>query len=94
MVAGLVTADGARRYGVVVDADGNIDESATAALRQSMAAKRGPKKIFDRGFESIDELKSRCKAETGFEPPMQPRFTKWAKVAAEAMAKKKGAKAA
>ena len=94
VVAGLVTADGARRYGVVVDADGNIDESATAALRQSMAAKRGPTKIFDRGFESIDELKSRCKAETGFEPPMQPRFTKWAKVAAEAMAKKKGAKAA
>ncbi|MFZ9994882.1 MAG: hydantoinase B/oxoprolinase family protein, partial [Steroidobacteraceae bacterium] len=94
VVAGLVSVEGARRYGVVVDADGNIDEAATASLRKSMASKRGKKKIFDRGFESIEELKSRCKAETGFEPPMQPRFTKWAKVAAEAMAKKKGAKAA
>ncbi|MEY4357280.1 MAG: hypothetical protein RL469_606, partial [Pseudomonadota bacterium] len=46
------------------------------------------KKIFDRGFESIDELKARCKAETGFEPPRAPVFTKWAKVAAEALAAK------
>jgi len=94
VVAGLVTVEGAKRYGVIVDADGNIDEAATASLRKQMAAKRGKKKIFDRGFESIDELKARCKAETGFDPPAQPRFTKWAAVAAEAMMKKKGSKAA
>ena len=55
-----------------VDADGNVDEAATASLRKQMASKRGKKKIFDRGFESIEELKSRCKAETGFDPPAAP----------------------
>ena len=44
-----------------------------------MAAERGSVKLFDRGFESIEELKARCKAETGLEPPTQPQFTKWAK---------------
>jgi N-methylhydantoinase B len=96
--AGLVSVEGAKRYGVVIKADGSVDAAATDALRKSMAAKRGPKKIFDRGFDSIEELKARCKAETGLEPPSAPRFTKWAKVAAEALAQKnaarKGTKAA
>jgi hypothetical protein len=70
---------------VVVSAAGKVDDAATVALRDQMRAKRGPKKIFDRGFESIEELKARCKAETGFEPPRTPVFTKWAKVAAEAL---------
>ena len=100
VVAGLVTVEGARRYGVVVSAAGEVDAEATEALRAEIRAKRGPKKIFDRGFESIEELKARCKAETGFDPPRAPVFTKWAKVAADAMlrkeaeAKKKGSKAA
>jgi N-methylhydantoinase B len=94
VVAGLVTVDGAKRYGVIVTADGVVDEKATEALRAKMRTNRGPKKIFDRGFESIEELKARCKAETGFDPPGQPRFTKWAAVAAEALMKKKGSKAA
>ena len=94
VVAGLVTVDGAKRYGVIVSADGVVDEKATEALRAKMRANRGPKKIFDRGFETIEELKGRCKAETGFDPPAQPRFTKWAAVAAEALMKKKGSKAA
>ena len=80
--AGLVTIEGARRYGVVIGPDFKVDERATAELRAEMAAKRGPKKLFDRGFESIEELKSRCKSETGLEPPAQPRFTKWAARAA------------
>jgi N-methylhydantoinase B len=97
VAAGLVTVEGAKRYGVVCNAAGAVDEAATAALRKDMAASRGAKKIFDRGFESIDELKKRCKAETGLEPPAQPQFTKWASKAAEAMAQKakaKGIKAA
>jgi N-methylhydantoinase B len=94
VVAGLVTVVGAKRYGVIVSADGVVDEKATEALRAKMRTNRGPKKIFDRGFESIEELKARCKAETGFDPPGQPRFTKWAAVAAEALMKKKGSKAA
>ena len=85
VAAGLVTVGGARRYGVVIAKSGEVDAGATEALRAEMRAKRGPKKIFDRGFESIEELKARCKAETGFEPPRTPVFTKWAKVAAEAL---------
>jgi N-methylhydantoinase B len=76
--AGLVTREGARRYGVVLKDDDTVDEAATVALRKKMAAERGPRKLFDRGFESIEELKSRCKAETGLEAPQQPQFHRWA----------------
>ena len=70
---GLVTVDGARRYGVVIAGDA-VDEAATGTLRQSMGVERGETALFDRGFESIEELKSRCLAETGFEPPAEPVF--------------------
>ena len=91
-----MTAEGAKRYGVVINAKGLLDAAATDALRKEIAARRGPKKIFDRGFDTIEELKARCLEETGLPPPQPPRFTKWAKVAAEAMARsaKKSAKAA
>jgi len=39
--------------------------------------------LFDRGFKSIAELRGRCKAETGFDPPSEPRFRTSYKVAAE-----------
>ena len=39
-----------------------------------MRAERGPVQLFDRGFQSIDELKSRCKAETGLDAPQAPTF--------------------
>jgi N-methylhydantoinase B len=74
--AGLVTVEGARRYGVVIGADGRADRAASAALRATIAKERGPVKLFDRGFESITELKERCFAETGLAPPEQPRFRK------------------
>ena len=45
-----------------------------AALRERMAAERGAVPLFDRGFRDIDELKARCKAETGLEPPTAPQF--------------------
>ena len=71
----LVSVEGAKRYGVVID-NKQIDEAATTALRASMSATNAGKDagLFDRGFSSIDELKSRCLAETGFEPPNAPRF--------------------
>ncbi|HVY82005.1 MAG TPA: hydantoinase B/oxoprolinase family protein, partial [Steroidobacteraceae bacterium] len=75
--AGLVTPAGARRYGVVIDDNARVDEGATQALRKKMASDRGPTKLFDRGFESIEELKRRCQLETGLAPPAQPQFTKW-----------------
>jgi len=88
VAAGLVSIDGARRYGVVIKSDHSVDQNATGSLRKEMAAKRGPTRVFNRGFENIEELKARCKAETGLEPPAQPQFTKWAKKAAELMEQK------
>ena len=63
--------------------DGRVDEVATERLRRDMLQRRGPTQLFDRGFKSIDELRSRCKAETGFEPPREPRFLSDYKMAAE-----------
>jgi N-methylhydantoinase B len=71
---GLVTADGARRYGVVLTRDGRVDAAATEKLRGEIQRSRGEKKLFDRGFESLTELKARAKRETGFDPPRDPVF--------------------
>lgn len=70
---GLVTEEGARRYGVVI-AKGKVDAKATDKLRSDMARSRGETQLFDRGFSSIEELKKRCLRETGFEPPKAPVF--------------------
>ncbi|MEI6457572.1 MAG: hydantoinase B/oxoprolinase family protein [Pseudomonadota bacterium] len=74
--AGLVTVTGALRYGVVISADAVVDAAATLALRARMSKKRGPVKLFDRGFDSIDELKGRCAAETSLPAPKQPQFNR------------------
>ena len=52
-------------------ADARCDDGAS---REKLRAERKSVKLFDRGFDSIDELKARCKAETGLEPPRQPQF--------------------
>jgi N-methylhydantoinase B len=70
---GLVTAEGAQRYGVIVDDTLSVDRGATEALRTKMANERDDIQIFDKGG-TIDELKARCLEETGFEPPEAPRF--------------------
>ena len=73
---GLVTADGARRYGVVLRADDTLDDAATTALRDQMARSRGEVTLFNFGG-TIEELKARCKRETGLEPPSTPVFQTW-----------------
>ncbi|MEP3636048.1 MAG: hydantoinase B/oxoprolinase family protein [Paracoccaceae bacterium] len=70
---GLVTVNGAKRYGVVVKS-GRVDTAATTELRETMEGKRGEQELFNRGFSSIEELKGRCLKETGFEPPATPVF--------------------
>jgi N-methylhydantoinase B len=85
--AGLVTAQGARSYGVVMNADETADVAATEALRAKLRAERGPVPLFDRGFQSIEELKGRCLVETGHEPPQAPQFS--ARVVQAAAVKKK-----
>jgi N-methylhydantoinase B len=61
----------------VLKDESTVDAAATTALRKRMSSERGEKKLFDRGFETIDELKARCKEETGLEPPQQPQFMRW-----------------
>jgi N-methylhydantoinase B len=70
---GLVSEQGARRYGVVIS-NAQVDVAGTERLRQQMAAQSAGPALFDRGFESIEELKQRCEAETGFPPPVAPVF--------------------
>ncbi len=71
IVQGLVTAAGARAYGVVADDHGLVDAAATQALRDQMRSSRGDLKLFDYG-PGIDELRARCEAETGLPAPIQP----------------------
>ncbi|MST34155.1 hydantoinase B/oxoprolinase family protein, partial [Acidimicrobiaceae bacterium USS-CC1] len=71
---GLVTWSGAERYGVVLTSAGAVDEAGTAALRERLRAERGEPKLFDRGFDSLDELRARCRTETGLPAPKPPRF--------------------
>ena len=71
--AGLVSREGALRYGVVLGADLSVDVGASEAARKEMAEQRGETRLFDFGG-SIEELKARCLEETGHEPPAQPEF--------------------
>jgi len=72
----LVSVEGARRYGVVITADGGVDAAATQALRGELRAGRGEDlELFSRGG-SIEALKARCEAETHLPPPVAPRFEK------------------
>ncbi|MGD9603516.1 MAG: hydantoinase B/oxoprolinase family protein [Gammaproteobacteria bacterium] len=70
---GLVTVQGARRYGVMVDGDGAVDQAATARLRADMASARGTRPLIDKGG-TVEELRARCLAETGLPPPRPPEF--------------------
>ena len=68
---GLVTSEGAKSYGVVADANGVLDVAATDAMREKMRASASPATVFDRGGE-IEDLRARCKAETGLDAPKPP----------------------
>jgi len=67
---GLVSVDGARRYGVVITADA-IDMEATANLRRQLRDQRGELPLFDRGG-TVEELKARCLEDTGLPAPVTP----------------------
>ena len=72
---GLVSADGARDYGVVLGADGTVDALATRQLRESLSVTRPAPTLFDRGG-SLAELKARCVEDTGLPPPVPPRVVR------------------
>ncbi len=86
MRRGLVTFDGAKRYGVVINDDFTVNTGATETLRDKIRRERKPIEIFNRGFTSIDELRARCQGETGLPAPVDPRqqdYTHSHRVAAE-----------
>lgn len=82
IVQGLVTVEGARRYGVVASERGNVDAEATSSLRASMKAKRPALDVFNFGPD-IETLRARCEEETGLPAPKQPQWKRAASVAAE-----------
>jgi len=71
---GLVSTEGARRYGVVFNIGGQVDEAATQTLRQELASSRNTDELFSRGG-TIEEIKARCEAETGLPAPATPTWT-------------------
>lgn len=70
---GLVTPEGALRYGVVIDAGGQVDAHATEALRTQLRTERGPMGVFNFGAD-IETLRANCLAETGLPAPTPPRW--------------------
>ncbi len=71
----LVTAEGAQRYGVVITADGSVDNAATQALRSERVAARGDDiPLFNRGG-TVEELRARCEQETHLPAPTPPTFS-------------------
>jgi len=69
----LVTVEGAKRYGVVIEND-EINLSATEALRDEMALKRNPEpELFNFGGQ-LEDIRSRCEDETNMPAPVAPVF--------------------
>jgi len=70
----LVSAEGARRYGVVISNDDQVDSAATEALRAEMAAVRPEQlPLFNLG-PGIEQIRARCEAETNLPAPVAPAF--------------------
>jgi N-methylhydantoinase B len=68
---GLVTRDGAKAYGVVLDAAGAVDAAATAAARDALRASRPALTVFNRGPD-LDTLRAHCVDDTGLPAPVAP----------------------
>lgn len=69
---GLVSVEGAKRYGVVIE-NGEVNEDATTTLRATLSDERGEVELFNRGG-TIEEIKARCLEETGLPAPVSPTF--------------------
>ena len=76
---GLVTVQGAERYGVCVTEDGSgslaVDAAATETLRDQMRADRPAElPVFDMG-PPVEELLARCEEAAGLPAPRRPVWT-------------------
>ncbi|MFT7527204.1 MAG: N-methylhydantoinase B [Arenicella sp.] len=76
VLAGLVSLEAANKsYGVVITND-IVDEIQTTRLRkEQMDGKPITDKLFNFGGD-VEEIRARCLAETGIEPPKAPDFSK------------------
>ncbi|WP_029136553.1 hydantoinase B/oxoprolinase family protein [Nakamurella lactea] len=73
VLRGLVTTDGARRYGVVCSEAGEVDAAATAELRAAIGAERPAElPVFNMG-PPLQEILDRCEQETGLPAPKAPQ---------------------
>jgi N-methylhydantoinase B len=68
---GLVTRDGAKRYGVVIGDDGSVDAAATEKLRDRLRKERGDTEMFSFGG-TIEEIKAASVKETHLPAPEAP----------------------
>jgi N-methylhydantoinase B len=68
---GLVTSEGAKRYGVVIDSEGSVDSAATGKLREKLRKARGDTDMFSFGG-TIDEIKAASVKETHLPAPEAP----------------------
>mgnify|MGYP000939887852 FL=1 len=74
IVQGLVTVAGAKAYGVIANAHGEVDVGATDALRAKLRQERAALSLFNYG-PSIEQLRANCEVETGLSAPVQPVWT-------------------
>ena len=74
IVQGLVTAEGAKDYGIIANVDGVVDIAASETLRSKLRFERGALPLFNYGPD-IEHLRANCKAETGLAAPVQPMWT-------------------
>jgi N-methylhydantoinase B len=74
ILQGLVTVGGAKSYGVIANAVGEIDVEATDALRAKLRQERAALSLFNYG-PGIEQLRANCEAETGLSAPVQPVWT-------------------
>ena len=69
---GLVSCDGALRYGVVCSEEGVVDPAETTNLRAQLGSGRpSPLPTFNMG-PPLEEILANCLAETGLPAPIQP----------------------
>ena len=72
--SGLLTAEGAKSYGVVVNELQEIDKRQTEQLRASMASAREECALFDFGG-TVEELRATCEHDTELPAPKEPQFS-------------------
>ena len=69
----LVSIDGAKRYGVVINDDLTLNDKETKTLRSKMAKDTVKDEMFNFGG-TIEDIKARSLEETNLEPPVSPTF--------------------